>query len=105
MPLRRRIQTFIDRRFYRRKYDAANVLAAFARTARDETDLGVLSAELVRVVGETMQPEFVGLWLRYSQARSETEAARRDPGSPRSLPQAAALLLDMSRKGASTASC
>jgi hypothetical protein len=63
-PLRRRIQTLIDRRFYRRKYDAAKVLAAFGATARDETDLERLTGEMLRVVDETMQPEFVGVWLR-----------------------------------------
>jgi len=63
-PLRRRIQTVIDRRFYRRKYDAAKVLAAFGATARDETDLERLTGEMLRVVDETVQPEFVGLWLR-----------------------------------------
>jgi hypothetical protein len=73
-PLRRRIQTIIDRRFYRRKYDAAKVLAAFARTARDETDLERLTAELLHVLDQTMKPEFVGLWLPDPQARSETEA-------------------------------
>lgn len=63
-PLRSRIQAFIDRRFYRRKYDAQQVLAQFALTARDETDLDALTAELVRVVKDTMQPETVSVWLR-----------------------------------------
>ena len=63
-PLRRRIQNLIDRRFYRRKYNAQQVLAQFALTARDETDLQVLTDELGRVVNETMQPEFVSVWLR-----------------------------------------
>ena len=63
-PLRRRIQNLIDKRFYRRKYDAAKVLAAFGTTARDETELERLTTELLRVVHETVQPEFVGLWLR-----------------------------------------
>jgi hypothetical protein len=66
-PLRRRIQNAIDKRFYRRKYDATKVLAAFGATARDETDLERLTGELLRVVDETMQPEFVGLWLREPQ--------------------------------------
>jgi hypothetical protein len=63
-PLRRRVQAWIDRRFYRRKYDAARTLAAFGEQARDETDLGRLSERLRGVVEETMQPESVGLWLR-----------------------------------------
>jgi hypothetical protein len=82
-PLRRRIQKLIDKRFYRRKYDAARVLAAFGVTVRDETDLERLSAEMLRVVDETMQPEFVGLWLREPQARSTTEAAQSDSRLPR----------------------
>jgi hypothetical protein len=63
-PLRRRIQDWIDRRFFRKKYDAQQVLAQFALTARDETDLNALTAELARAVQETMQPERVNVWLR-----------------------------------------
>lgn len=62
-PLRRRIQSAVDRRFYRQKYDAEKVLSEFAGTLRDETDLDKLTAELVRVIQQTMQPEFVTMWL------------------------------------------
>ena len=63
LPLRRRVQGIIDRRFFRQKYDAEQVLARFAATARDETDLDALTAELLRVIQETMEPESVSLWL------------------------------------------
>ena len=63
-PLRRALQSLIDRRFYRRKYDAEKVLADFAATVRDETDLDRLTGELARVIQETMQPEHVSVWLR-----------------------------------------
>ena len=64
LPLRRRVQSLIDRRFFRRKYDAEEVLAQFAATARDETDLDALTAELLRVIQETMEPAHVSVWLR-----------------------------------------
>ncbi len=63
-PLRNRIQAVIDRRFYRQKYNAQRVLAEFAITARDETDMNVLTAELARTVQETMAPERVRVWLK-----------------------------------------
>ncbi len=63
-PWRRRLQTFIDRRFYRRKYDASRVLAAFTSQLRDEVDLEQLAGDLASVVNETVQPSSVSLWVR-----------------------------------------
>jgi hypothetical protein len=69
-PLRHRLQTFIDRRFYRRKYDAQRVLARFSATLRDEVGLASLSHDLIRVVQETVQPAEIGLWLAGHEVRS-----------------------------------
>jgi hypothetical protein len=69
IPLRARVQRAIDRRFYRRKYDAARTLAGFWASARDETNLAHLTERLLGVVDETMQPQQVGLWLREPQAQ------------------------------------
>jgi hypothetical protein len=82
-PLRHRVQAFVDRRFYRSKYDARKTLESFSVKLRDETDINSLSAELMSIVRETMQPAHVSLWLHPDKSAKGEQTDQASTYSPR----------------------
>ena len=81
VPVRNKIQDVIDRRFYRKKYDAQQILSDFANTVRDETDLENLTGRLMQVVDETMQPASVSMWLKDDRPNI-TDQGRKKSAAP-----------------------
>jgi hypothetical protein len=77
-PLRQRLQDFIDRRFYRRRYDAEQTLAGFGEMLRNEVDLEQISGGLIKIIQETMQPGHASLWLKVKAVRQQ--GTHDDPG-------------------------